>query len=88
MAEPLPVKEHRKSREPRTATNGSRLLPPPRFESRPPLPSGGGIKTRHTNLGKSSRRDASARRGGCPPCEIDSIIDWLVAEAGDYEECR
>ena len=36
-----------------TATNGSRL-PLPRFESRPPLPSGGGIKTRHTNLRKKA----------------------------------
>jgi hypothetical protein len=39
----------------------------PRFEARPPLPSGAGIETRQDNRSKkSSRRDASTRRGGCP----------------------
>jgi hypothetical protein len=35
---------------------------PPRFESRPPLPSGGGIKTRHT-LGPKKAGGVTRARG-------------------------
>ena len=49
-------------RRAQTATNGSRT--PPRFGFRPPLPSGGGIKTRHIKFRKKQApcREHAARR--------------------------
>ena len=56
---------HQKPPALRQRPTGARLPFPPRVESRPPLPSGGGIKTRHT-LPPKNAGGVTRARGAAP----------------------